>query len=92
MSDHASTGPSTGTETLSGHPLFARLARIGQRVRQADRDHPWVLDAAVVAAVFLVFCLPDLFPWRGGDGPREHRITLVRLALPQTLACSYTHL
>ncbi|MFJ7906700.1 histidine kinase [Kitasatospora sp. NPDC096204] len=71
---------------MSGHPLFARLARIGQRLRQADRDHPWALDAAVVAAVFLLFCLPDLFPGHVDGGPREHRIVLTRLPLPQTLA------
>ncbi|WP_199807805.1 sensor histidine kinase [Streptomyces sp. NRRL S-350] len=86
MSDHASTGPFTGAETLSGHPLFARLARIGQRVRQADRDHPWLFDAAVVAAAFLVFCLPDLVPGHGDGGPREHRIVLARLPLVPTLA------
>ncbi|MEU8927771.1 sensor histidine kinase [Kitasatospora sp. NPDC048545] len=86
MSEYAtSTGPSTGAEVLSG-PLFARLARIGQRVRQADRDHPWVLDAAVVAAVVLLFCLPDLLPGHGDGGPREHRIVLTRLPLPGTLA------
>ncbi|MFD8756440.1 sensor histidine kinase [Kitasatospora sp. NPDC059577] len=86
MSEYAtSTGPSTGAEVLSG-PLFARLARIGQRVRQADRDHPWVLDAAVVAAVVLLFCLPDLLHGHGDDGPREHRIVLTRLPLPGTLA------
>ncbi|MER7580692.1 histidine kinase [Kitasatospora sp. NPDC097691] len=82
MNDHVtSTGPFTGAEVLSG-PVFARLARIGQRVRQADRDHPWVLDAAVVVAVFVVFCLPDLFPWHGDGGPREHRIVLARPPLP----------
>ncbi|MEU9044736.1 MULTISPECIES: sensor histidine kinase [unclassified Kitasatospora] len=85
MSEHAtSTGPFTGAEVLSG-PLFARLARIGQRVRQADRDHPWVLDAAVVVAAILLFCLPDLLPGHG-EGPREHRIVLARLSLPATLA------
>ncbi|MFH9347667.1 sensor histidine kinase [Kitasatospora sp. NPDC017646] len=85
--DHAtSAGPFAATDALSGHPLFARLARIGQRLREADRAHPWVLDAAVVAVVFLVFCLPDLFPGHGEDGPHEHRLALVRPPLSGTLA------
>ncbi|MFJ7250035.1 histidine kinase [Kitasatospora sp. NPDC098652] len=89
--DHsASAGPFAATDALSGHPLFVRLARIGQRLREADRAHPWVLDAAVVAVVFLMFGLPDLFPGHGdvghGDtGPHEHRLNLVRLPLPWTL-------
>ncbi|MEV7775044.1 sensor histidine kinase [Kitasatospora sp. NPDC086791] len=86
MSEYAtSTGPFTGAEVLSG-PVFARLARIGQRVRQADRDHPWVFDTAVVAVVVLLFCLPDVLPGHGDAGPREHRIVLTRLPLPATLA------
>ncbi|MFD5461873.1 histidine kinase [Kitasatospora sp. NPDC127059] len=91
--DHATpAGPSAAGDALSGHPLFGRLARIGQRLREADRRHPWVLDAAVVVAAFLVFCLPDLVPGhgefsgRGEGGPHEHRINLVRPPLPATLA------
>ncbi|MEU4300652.1 sensor histidine kinase [Kitasatospora aureofaciens] len=85
--DHATpAGPFAAADALSGHPLFARLARLGQRLREADRAHPWVLDAAVVAVVFLMFCLPDLFPPHGEDGPHEHRLALVRPPLPATLA------
>ncbi|MFJ2577455.1 histidine kinase [Kitasatospora aureofaciens] len=89
MSDHdiIAAGPAAGTDPLSGHPVIARLARIGQRVRQADRAHPWVLDTAVVAAVFLLFCVPDLIHFHGGsEGAREHRFTFTRLPLPATLA------
>ncbi|MEV7595884.1 sensor histidine kinase [Kitasatospora sp. NPDC089797] len=76
------------TDALSGHPLYARLARIGQRLREADRAHPWVLDTAVVAAVLLMFCLPDLVHGfgHGEGGPREHRFTFARPPLPATLA------
>ncbi|MFE5588090.1 histidine kinase [Kitasatospora sp. NPDC056531] len=84
--DHATpTGPLVAADALSGHPLFARLARIGQRVREADRAHPWVLDTAVVAVVFLMFCLPDLFPGHG-EPAHEHRVVLVRPVLPAMLA------
>jgi signal transduction histidine kinase len=45
---------------LVGHPWTARLLRAGQRVRQWEAEHRWAVDTAVVLAVFLVFCLPDL--------------------------------
>ncbi|MFD7594091.1 sensor histidine kinase [Kitasatospora sp. NPDC059812] len=86
MSEH-DTAAGAGGDPLSGHPVFARLARLGQRARQADRDHPWVLDTAVVAAVFLLFCLPDLLPFHdGGERAREHRIVFARPPLAAMLA------
>ncbi|GAA4588552.1 sensor histidine kinase [Planotetraspora phitsanulokensis] len=75
--------PHHGPDPLQGHPLVARLARVGQLMRQADRDHPWVLDTAVVAGVFLMFCVPDLVD--DGD-PRELRITFTHLPVAGTLA------
>ncbi|MFI2200220.1 sensor histidine kinase [Streptomyces sp. NPDC020192] len=62
-------------------PLVARLSRGGQRLRQADRAHPWVLDTAVVVVVFLMFCLPDLLHGYGGDNdaPRRLRLAFTRL-------------
>ncbi|QNE22669.1 sensor histidine kinase [Kribbella qitaiheensis] len=45
------------------------MSGIGQRLREADARHPLVLDTAIVAVAFVLFCLPDLV---GGDGgPRE---------------------
>ncbi|MFI9248201.1 sensor histidine kinase [Streptomyces sp. NPDC053086] len=70
------------TDDLSGMgPLVARLSRGGQRLRQADRTHPWVLDTAVVVLVFLMFCLPDLFHSGvdDGDGPRRFRLAFNQL-------------
>ncbi|MEU6548679.1 sensor histidine kinase [Streptomyces sp. NPDC046915] len=75
------------TEDLSGMgPLVARLGRVGQRLRHADRARPWVLDTAVVALVFLLFCLPDVLHAVGaiggdgdGDGPRRFRMVFTRL-------------
>lgn len=68
-------------------PLAARLSRGGQRLRQADRAHPWVLDTAVVVLVFLMFCLPDLLHGGAGDGdgPRRFRLAFTRLPLPAML-------
>ncbi|AUG82032.1 two-component sensor histidine kinase [Kitasatospora sp. MMS16-BH015] len=77
--------PEPLADPLPGHPVFARLAQLGQRVRQADRARPWALDAAVVGLVVLLFCLPDLF--HGGvEGPREHRLHFARLPLGAMLA------
>jgi signal transduction histidine kinase len=71
------------TDDISGMgPLVARLSRGGQRLRQADRRHPWVLDTAVVILVFLMFCLPDLFHDGGGDGDGPRRFRLVFTQLP----------
>ncbi|MEU5112782.1 sensor histidine kinase [Streptomyces longwoodensis] len=77
------------TDDLSGMgPLVARLSRAGQRLRQADRARPWVLDTAVVVVVFLLFCLPDLL--RGGvddgDGPPRFRLAFTELPVAGVLA------
>ncbi|WP_314220372.1 sensor histidine kinase [Streptomyces zaehneri] len=81
------------TDDLSGMgPLVARLSRGGQRLRQADRTHPWVLDTAVVVLVLVMFCLPDLFHGGGdkgdgdGDGPRRFRLALTQLPVAGMLA------
>ncbi|MEU9453034.1 sensor histidine kinase [Streptomyces sp. NPDC048277] len=66
-------------------PLVARFVRAGQRLRQADRAHPWVLDTAVAALVFLMFCLPDLLHHGGagdGDGDGRHRFQFAFTRLP----------
>lgn len=85
---------SVTTEDLSGMgPLVARLGRAGQRLRHADRARPWVLDTAVVALVFLMFCLPDLLHTVGviggdgdGHGLRRFRLTFTRLPVAGMLA------
>ncbi|WP_052391497.1 DUF7134 domain-containing protein [Streptomyces sp. NRRL B-24484] len=88
--ESAAPGPAVpeaaGGDPLSGHPFFVRLARAGQRLRELDRRRPWILDTAVVAVVFLVFCLPDLVHGDGDHGPREHRIVFTQLPVPAMLA------
>ncbi|MFK4123168.1 sensor histidine kinase [Streptomyces longwoodensis] len=77
------------TDDISGMgPLVARLSRGGQRLRQADRTHPWVLDTVVVAVVLLMFCLPDLLRdgVDDGDGPRRFRLAFTELPLAGMLA------
>ncbi|GAA2752043.1 sensor histidine kinase [Kitasatospora cinereorecta] len=96
MNHEATTSPAAseavGGDLLSGHPLVVRLARAGRRLRRLDRDHPWILDAAVVTVVFLVFCVPDLLHGigiGGGDhdgGQHEHRIAFTHLPVPAMLA------
>ncbi|WP_055526536.1 sensor histidine kinase [Streptomyces graminilatus] len=71
------------TDDLSGMgPLVARVSRGGQRLRQADRNHPWALDTAVVVLVFLIFCLPDLLHGGLDDGDRPRRFRLAFTQLP----------
>ncbi|WP_322656394.1 sensor histidine kinase [Streptomyces justiciae] len=70
-------------------PLVARLNRGGQRLRQADRARPWVLDVTLVVLVVAMFCLPDLLPEGGQDdhdGPRKLILALTQLPLAATLA------
>ncbi|MFI6562143.1 sensor histidine kinase [Streptomyces sp. NPDC050534] len=69
-------------------PLVARLSRGGRRLRQADRNRPWVLDSAVVAVVFLMFCLADLLHGGtgDGDGPRRFRLAFTQLPVAGMLA------
>ncbi|MET8830419.1 sensor histidine kinase [Streptomyces sp. NPDC004610] len=77
----------TADDITAMGPLVARLSRGGRRLRRADREHPWVLDTAVVALVFLAFCLPDLLhgPVGNGDGPRRLRPVFVPLPVVATL-------
>ncbi|MEH0490387.1 sensor histidine kinase [Streptomyces scabiei] len=77
------------TDDISGMgPLVARLSRGGQRLRQADRARPWVLDTVVVLVVFLMFCLPDLIHGGAdnGDGPRRFRLAFTQLPVAGMLA------
>ncbi|CAM5695453.1 sensor histidine kinase [Streptomyces griseorubiginosus] len=77
------------TDDISGMgPLVARLSRGGQRLRQADRTHPWVLDTAIVVLIFLMFCLPDLIHggWDDGDSPPRFRLAFTELPLAGMLA------
>ena len=77
--------PLAASDPLWGeHPLVSRLGLAGQRLRTADRDHPWALDTAVVVAVFLLFCVPDLV--HGGGPSSERTVALTRLPLAGMLA------
>jgi signal transduction histidine kinase len=80
-SDHADAGG------WPAYPLVARLTRLGHRLRQADRRRPWLLDLAVIAAMFLLFCLPDLVPHEEDDrGPEQLLLTFTHLPVGGTLA------
>jgi len=81
----AATAPSW-TPPPATHPLVAPLTRYGQQLRQTDRRHPWVLDLTVIAALFLMFCVPDLVPHDDGRGPDELLLTFNHLPTAGTLA------
>ncbi|WP_406470937.1 sensor histidine kinase [Streptomyces sp. NBC_01615] len=69
------------------HPLARGLSRLGRRLKQGDRNRPWILDAAVTAVVALMFCVPDLV--HGGDGDGDRRgfdLQLTHLPWPGTVA------
>jgi signal transduction histidine kinase len=70
-------------DPLWKHPLVVRFGRLGQRLRRADRNRPWVLDTAVMLLVLLVACVPDLV--HGGDR-REVANAFARLPLPEIVA------
>ncbi len=83
--DQAAT-PLSWTAALPAHPLVTRLARLVEWARHADRRRPWVLDLAVVAALFVLFCLPDLVPHHGDRGPGELLLLAGPLPTAGTLA------
>ncbi|MFF0384148.1 sensor histidine kinase [Streptomyces sp. NPDC004286] len=75
-------GESGGTGSL-----VVLSSRLGQRLRRADRAHPWVLNAAVVALVVSVFCVPDLLHGiDDGDKAGRFRLTPARLPVIEILA------
>lgn len=74
---------SAGTDQLAAYPLVGRLAGLGQRARRLDARWPWLFDAAVVAAVLLVFCMPDLVHT---DERRELQVLLNHPPLAATVA------
>lgn len=81
------TTTSSAADIGATGPLAARFARVGQWLRHADRAHPWVLDTAVAALVFLMFCLPDLLHhgaarYGDGDGDDRHRFLFAFTQLP----------
>jgi signal transduction histidine kinase len=79
----AEISPSQPADPLWQHPLVIRFGRVGQRLRQADRHRPWVLDTAVVLVVVLLFCVPDLIH---GDVRRELADVFPPLPLANLLA------
>ncbi|MGH3747820.1 MAG: sensor histidine kinase [Micromonosporaceae bacterium] len=67
------------------HPLSGRITDLGQRLRRADRDHVWALDAAVAVLVLLLFCVPDLLR-AFATGPSDLSYGLRLPSWPATLA------
>src|SRR4051812_50129083 len=77
----------TDVPPLLGHPLLTRVTRIGRRLRRADRDHPWLLDTAVVAVIVLLFGVTEfVHPDGGGPGGDPPPIMFVQLPVAATLA------
>jgi signal transduction histidine kinase len=79
----SSAPPSDEADLLWSHPVADWLSRFGRRLKQGDHNRPWILDAAVIAAVVLMFCVPDLV--HGGE---RHRFdaSFTRLPWPGVLA------
>ncbi|MER7640516.1 sensor histidine kinase [Streptomyces sp. NPDC087305] len=73
------------TDLPWNHPLAGGLSRLGRRVKQGDRRHPWMLDTALVLVVALMFCLPDLVD--DDDGRRRgFDNSFIHLPWPATVA------
>jgi signal transduction histidine kinase len=77
--------PLAEAELPWNHPLARGLSRLGRRLKQGDRNHPWVLDTGVIVVVALMFCVPDLV--HDDDGRRHAFDTQVtHLPWPVTVA------
>jgi signal transduction histidine kinase len=73
------------TDHLAASALVDRLAGLGQRLRRVDARRPWVFDAAVVAAVLVIFGVPDLVHRDDGDRP-DLQLLLAHPPLAGTIA------
>ncbi|MFJ1608322.1 histidine kinase [Streptomyces sp. NPDC088253] len=77
--------PLVEAELPWNHPLARGLSRLGRRLKQGDRNHPWVLDTGVIVVVALMFCVPDLV--HDNEGRRHAFDTQVtHLPWPVTVA------
>ncbi|GAX51657.1 sensor histidine kinase [Streptomyces olivochromogenes] len=77
--------PLAEAELPWNHPLARGLSRLGRRLKQGDRNHPWVLDTGVIVIVALMFCVPDLVH---DDDGRRHAFDaqVTHLPWPVTVA------
>lgn len=83
--DDPARAPFAEADLPWSHPLFSGLPRLGRRIKQGDRNHPWLLDTAVIAMVALMFCAPDLV--HDHDGQRRgFDNSFIQLPWPATLA------
>ncbi|MFF4116235.1 sensor histidine kinase [Streptomyces sp. NPDC001714] len=72
-----------GIEAMWDHPLVRRVSCVGQRLRQIDRSHPWLLDAGLVVVLIPLLCVPDVM---SQDRPLEFDVSFTRLPWPGTIA------
>ncbi|MFE4368669.1 sensor histidine kinase [Streptomyces sp. NPDC056835] len=82
--------PPLGSEGAWGHPALGGLLRLGHRLRELDRRHPWLLDTAVVLCV-AGLSLPDLLS-EGAHAEYEEAGARARLpaAVPYILSAAFT--
>ncbi|MEV8568274.1 histidine kinase [Streptomyces sp. NPDC051322] len=59
------------------------MSRVARRMRQTDRNHPWLLDSAVALGVVLMFCVPDLVH---GGRPPDAAVDVPRPPVAEVLA------
>lgn len=78
--------PPAAADPLWSHPLVSGLSRLGQRLKESDQNHPWILDAGLVAAMVLLFCLPDLGHHGGGGRSHDLDLDFTHLPWPGTVA------
>ncbi|PRY31806.1 sensor histidine kinase [Pseudosporangium ferrugineum] len=70
---------------ISEHGLAdTRLFRYGRRLRQWTAEHPWVPDTAVLLAIVLVFCVPDLIQ---DHRPSQAPVVFTDPPRPQMILC-----
>ncbi|MFJ6392899.1 sensor histidine kinase [Streptomyces sp. NPDC091972] len=75
----------TADDLMGNPPLIRHLSYIGQLLRYADRQRPWLMDVGLVLLLIPLLCLQDLHAHAYGDRGGELDVAFTCLPLAAVL-------